>query len=120
MTWVFHQDTGTMDSPSGTRFQGWAGQREGKNNPAMQGVPNTGPLPRGGYTIGEPHSSPHTGPYTMDLAPDSGNDMLGRGDFRVHGAAVENPELSSEGCIIMPRPAREAIWESGDHKLQVV
>jgi hypothetical protein len=32
---------------------GWAGQREGKNNPAMQNVHNIGPLPVGTYTISE-------------------------------------------------------------------
>lgn len=103
-----------------TRSVGWAGQGNGKNNPAMQNVAKTGPLPVGKYIIGQPHDSPRTGPYTMDLTPSPSNTMFGRSDFRIHGAAKENPELSSEGCIIMPHSVREKIWESGDRELEVI
>jgi hypothetical protein len=121
MGWNFKQGSGLLWNDDGTvRSVGWAGQREGKNNPAMQDVPKTGPLPVGEYTINEPHDSPHTGPYTMDLTPSPNNNMFGRDDFRIHGAAFEHPELSSEGCIIMPKPVREKIWTSGDRKLTVV
>jgi Protein of unknown function (DUF2778) len=119
--WNFKQSTGQMRDAGGKEIAvGWAGQREGKNNPTMQGVAGVGPLPQGQYTIGEPHESPHTGPYTMDLTPDPSNNMLGRSVFRIHGAAFEHPELSSEGCIIMPRYVREMIWNSGDHTIEVV
>ncbi len=118
---TFQQSKGLLWSQDGSiRTIGWAGQRDGKNNPNMQDVPKTGPLPQGSYTIGAPHDSPHTGKYTMDLTPASDNNMFGRSDFRIHGAAFENPELSSEGCIIMPRPVREKIWASGDRTLQVI
>lgn len=118
---TFQQSKGLIWSADGKiRSIGWAGQRDGKNNPIMQDVSKTGPLPCGTYTIGEPHDSPHTGKYTMDLTPDPTNNMFGRADFRIHGAAFENPELSSEGCIIQPRPVREAIWASGDRRLQVI
>ena len=33
---------------------GYSGHGEGKNNPAMQKVPNVGPIPVGKYTIGQP------------------------------------------------------------------
>jgi hypothetical protein len=118
--WTFKQSTGAMSDVQGVLEIGWAGQREGRNNPAMQSVHNEGPLPQGTYTIGEPHDSPHTGPYTMDLTPSLSNNMFGRSEFRIHGAALHDPDLSSDGCIIIPRPAREKIWESGDHELEVI
>jgi len=119
--WTYQQSTTKLQSPTGiiTSF-GWAGQGDGKNNPAMQGVKGIGPLPVGVYTIGEPHDSPHTGPYTMDLTPDPSNNMLGRSDFRIHGASYMRPELSSEGCIIQPREIRENIWNSGDRTIEVI
>ena len=119
--WRFQQSTGKLFGPSGaTVAEGWAGQRAGINNPAMQDQPGLGPLPQGTYTIGDPHDSPHTGPYTMDLTPDPNNNMFGRSEFRIHGAAKIDPQLSSEGCIIMPRPVRENIYNSGDRQIEVV
>jgi hypothetical protein len=56
----------------------------------------------------------------MDLDPDPANEMFGRSAFRIHGAALENPELSSDGCIIQQRSVREAVWNSGDHQLEVI
>lgn len=121
MSWKFKQANGLLTSEDGNvSVKGWAGQREGFNNPAMQDVHNTGPLPQGTYAIGAPHDSPHTGPYTMDLTPSPNNNMFGRSSFRIHGAAKTHPELSSEGCIIMPRPIRETIWNSGDRTIEVI
>jgi hypothetical protein len=119
--WTYQQSTAKLQSPTKviTTF-GWAGQGAGKNNPAMQNVHNVGPLPVGTYTISEPHDSPRTGPYTMNLIPDPSNNMLGRADFRIHGASKTNPELSSEGCMIQPRVIRENIWNSGDRTLVVI
>ena len=99
---------------------GWAGHSQGKNNPDMQNVKSIGPLPQGWYTIMPPHDNPHTGPYTMDLVPDKENKMFGRDLFRIHGAALHNPEMSSDGCIVQIRTVRESIWNSGYHRLQVI
>jgi hypothetical protein len=99
---------------------GWAGQGEGKNNPDMDNVPKIGPLPAGFYTILDPHDSPATGKYTMNLVPDSSNDMKGRSLFRIHGASASHPETSSEGCIVQPHDARLAGWNEGDHQLEVL
>ena len=120
--WVYEIRTGRMykDGSAVVVGIGWAGQGAGKNNPDMQGVENIGPLPVGFYTFTEPYDNPKTGPYTMNLIPDPKNNMLGRKDFRIHGAAFVNPELSSEGCIIQPRSVRSMLWNSGDHGLQAV
>ena len=118
--WQFVQSTGNVSRDGVIVAQGWAGQGEGRNNPELQCVPNLGPLPRGLYAITAPYLNPHTGPYTMNLVPDVGNQMCGRGDFRIHGAAYQHPELSSHGCIILVRPIREQIWASNDHNITVV
>ena len=119
--WTYKQSTGEILDASGVVVgRGWAGQREGKNNPSLQHVHNVGPLPKGIYSIGKPYDSPHTGLYTMALTPDPSNEMFGRSEFRIHGAAYTNPELSSDGCIIQIHPVRQAIWESNDHDIQVV
>jgi len=34
--------------------------------------------------------------------------------------SIEHPGAASEGCIIVARPIREQVWESGDRKLQVI
>ena len=118
--WIFTQKTGQIAQDAKVVAAGWAGQGKGKNNPDMQDVESIGPLPCGLYTIQAPHDNPHTGPFTMDLIPDPTNQTFGRKDFRIHGAAFKDPELSSEGCIIQARSVRERIWASGDRKLQVV
>lgn len=127
--WLYEQRTGKIYRKYENGFlicrgTGWAGQDnangKGKNNPDLESVGKTGPLPCGWYTIGDPHDSPHTGPYTMDLTPDPENEMFGRSLFRMHGPAVSHPELSSEGCIVLIRSVREQVHESGLRRLEVV
>jgi hypothetical protein len=86
------------------------------NNPDKQNVPNVGPLPRGLYIIGRAYAHPHLGPVVMNLTPDAANEMFGRSDFRIHGAAYVHPELSSHGCIIQPKDVRIRI-DMGDERL---
>lgn len=118
---VYEQRTGRWFAQDGTLLgTGWAGQGAGKNNPAMQNVAKTGPLPCGVYTIEQPHDDPHTGKYTMNLIPDPANEMFGRSAFRIHGIAESHPELSSEGCVVQIRTVREKIWSSGDRQVRVI
>jgi len=121
--WVYHITEHVMTSQDGLkRFDGYSGAgysfSEGRNNAGMEDVVGRGPIPIGWYSIGEPHHSPTTGPYTMNLDPQPGTDTLGRSAFRIHGNNAEND--ASHGCIILPPDARRAIWESGDHTLQVI
>ena len=99
----------------------WAGIGQGKNNPDMQHVSNTGPLPRGWYTIGDPEDA-STGPYSLRLTPVPGTDMFGRSHFLIHGAAKDPAQRGNEshGCIIAPRAVRVSIHERGIKYLQVV
>lgn len=121
--WVYSISKGIMrHGVSGQVFAGYSGAghslAEGRNNPAMQYMPNIGPIPVGDYAIGEPHDSPNTGPFTMNLDPLPGTDTRGRSAFRIHGNNEEDD--ASHGCVILNRPARKAVWESGDHVLRVI
>ena len=121
MPWIYEQLTGRLlKQGNGLMATGYSGAGEGKNNPTEETVQNYGPIPEGFYDIQQPIDSPAHGPYALPLFPDAGNTMFGRSGFLIHGDSIERPGQASEGCIIMPRFARERIWESGDHRLQVV
>src|ERR1700692_2709301 len=115
--------TGRWLDPSGALLTvGYSGNGDGFNNPEMEDVPNIGPLPEGIYLIGAPVNTVRHGPDAMPLKPDVANVMYGRGDFMIHGDEVLHPgaHLASQGCIIMAKSARDAIWASGDRALYVV
>jgi hypothetical protein len=120
--WTYEQKTGRLRDANGkTVAFGYAGNGEGKNNPDMQNVPNIGPLPQGIYAmVSMSLSTPKHGPYVIFLNPDKSNEMFGRSLFRVHGDKVGAPGTASEGCIIVGRLVREALWESNDHTIKVV
>lgn len=116
--WIWDQSAGTM-TRDGSTYRGYSGHELGKNNPNMQDAKAIGPLPRGGYKMTGIGRSPNTGPNTITLVQTSG-DTCGRGDFRIHGDSIEHPGDASHGCIILPPQVRIAIWNSGDHELQVI
>lgn len=120
MTWRFDQSSGELSRDGKFISRAYAGHGWGKNNPAAEAAPNIGPIPRGLWTICEPHDSPNTGPYTMDLTPKDGTDTLGRSAFRIHGDSIAHPGEASHGCIIAAHAIRTAIWTSEDHDLEVV
>jgi hypothetical protein len=122
---TYHQSTGEMFDPNGKLLaKGYAGGNEGKNkeginNPAMQDIKKIGPLPQGTYTFGKVVLQSHLGPFAIPLLPYSTNEMFGRGDFYIHGDTTPSGN-ASEGCIIMPRAVRNALYASTDHTLKVV
>jgi hypothetical protein len=92
---------------------GWAGNNEGKNNPAMQDVHDVGPLPRGLYYIGPPLRESYLGPYAMPLSPHPNNQMFGRDGFYIHGAAMDPEKRGQEsrGCIVQMHDVRVNLWD---------
>jgi len=136
MAWIYEQKTGLLRHPNddstcpGTAngpgacdcvARGYSGaEPDGKNNPAMESVPDVGPIPRGEYQIGVPHDTDSHGPFVMSLTPAPANEMFGRAGFLMHGDSVHAPGTASRGCVILPRPIRERVWNSNDHRLQVV
>jgi Protein of unknown function (DUF2778) len=119
---TYSQTTGEMrtavDVLLGT---GYAGHGAGVNNPTMQSIHNTGPLPQGIYAIAPPVNTATHGPYVMWLTPDPANEMFGRSGFGIHADEIANPgkRLASTGCIVMSNQARLAIWETADRQLRV-
>jgi hypothetical protein len=126
MTWTFEQSTGRLIDPDGNvAASGYAGGNcgnnpEGKNNPNLQHEHSVGPLPAGVYTFTQYVDHAHLGPFTILLEPDPDNEMFGRSAFRMHGDSMSHPGCASEGCIIMPRHVREAVFASDDHTITVV
>jgi len=118
--WTWHQSSGELLHDDKLVGKGYAGNGAGKNNPAMQDVKNTGPLPQGWYTIGPPKDRAKLGPYVLKLTPAKENEMYGRSAFLIHGDSKRAPGTASDGCIILMPALRIQIWESGDHDLTVV
>ncbi len=58
--WTYAQTTGELQRDDKLVATGYSGNGPGKNNPAMEDVPNVGPIPSGDWTIAGParrHSS---------------------------------------------------------------
>lgn len=123
----YSQSLGTLTLVDGDQTipvgKGWAGNHEGKNNPAMQEVPCVGPLPQGHYTL-QPWEAyhGHLGPLVSFLKPDPANEMFGRGDFFIHGPAMSPASYGQEskGCIVMARDVRQNLSDLGITSLEVV
>lgn len=119
MTWFYSQAKGIVKRDEDIVACGYSGNGECKNKPEKQHVHNKGPIPRGRYTIGKPYDTVEHGPYVLRLTPDDENTMHGRGGFLIHGDSRATPGMASEGCIILDRKTREAIFTSGDRDLEV-
>jgi hypothetical protein len=129
LDWVYSQSTGQVshvDNQTGETTSvgtGYAGHGEGVNNPNMQNVPNTGPIPQGTYTI-DPQQNNTTGsgtslPASMRLTPKDGTNTFGRGGFLIHGDNKRKNKSASEGCVILDRTIRNQIGNSDDDVLRV-
>lgn len=119
--WTYSQKTGDLEQDGTHVATGYSGAGEGKNNPTLQNVHNVGPIPQGDWTItGPPVNSEDHGPFVLRLNPVSGTETFGRSGFLMHGDSKEHPGRASEGCVILPRPIREQVWNSNDRDLKVV
>ena len=123
MGWHYNQKTGWLDKDgilvSKTCYSGFG---EGLNNPALEAVPNVGPIPCGDWVIsGPPFNDPEHGPYCLRLYPTNGNLAFGRSGFLVHGDEREHPgeHLASHGCIVADYQTRYRLYQSGDGNLTV-
>jgi hypothetical protein len=121
LAWSYAQKTGELQQDGKHVATGYSGAGVGKNNPEMQQVHNVGPIPQGDWTIvGPPVNTTEHGPYVLSLKPAGDTNTFGRSGFLMHGDSIQSPGSASEGCIIMPRPVREEVWNSGDRDLKVV
>lgn len=120
LDWQYSQSTGRLSHNGSSVATGYSGNGLGLNNPAMQGAPNSGPIPQGTWTIGSAYNSPNTGPRTLMLTPAPGTNALGRSAFRIHGDNGRGNQSASKGCIIVGPSVRNQIIDSGDNVLVVV
>ncbi len=125
MGWKYDQSAGELSHNGVVVAHGYSGAGAGKNNPAMEHVRATGPIPRGHWKIRAPYNSNAVGPYVLPVwAVDGHLDDVhagtGRSAFRIHGDSVRAPGTASKGCIIVSRAVRHQIWQSGDRDLEVV
>ena len=120
--WTWRQSDGALLDSNGTLVSnGYSGAGRGKNRTDYESVPDQGPIPRGEWTIVSltVEETEH-GPYVLRLAPSGQTNTFGRSGFLIHGDSLQHPGEASKGCIILPRPIRERIWQSGDRQLTVV
>ena len=116
---TYSQGLGVLSCKDGFLVTGYAGFETGKNNPAMDNVKNIGPLPRGVYRIvPEPFDHAKCGKYCIRLTPEPANVMHGRSGFLIHGDNGKG--TASNGCIILPRHARESIVREKYTEIEVV
>ena len=125
LDWQYSQSTGQLihiDANGNTTIigVGYAGNGQGVNNPAMQNIPNVGPIPQGDYDIGQQKNSPNTGPGILPLTPRPSTNTYGRSDFQIHGDNAQGNQSASQGCVILNRNIRNQIANSGDNVLRVV
>lgn len=114
---TYHQATGDMYFGSAKIGTGHSGRDQGRNNPAMEGVHDVGPLPRNEYEIAAESSHVILGIVAMRLTPVGTGEMYGRAGFFIHA-----PELS-EGCIVLDLNTRCTVAEAvrkGKDRLLVV
>lgn len=120
---TYEQSTGNfLDSAGNLIGVGYSGNGPEMNSPESQNVRDHGPLPQGWYTVEPPHVDEQTGPVSMNLVPDPGNEMFGRSAFLIHGDNAALDHTASDGCIVMAHEYRVAIAAAvlaGDNRLQV-
>lgn len=118
--WIYDSTTGALAWGMAPAGEGYSGHGDGLNNPALQAVPDVGPIPRGLYKIGSFFTDPEKGPIVACLIPLADTNTYGRSGFMLHG---DNPAMNhsaSLGCVILPHDVRQQIAVSGDTDLQVI
>jgi len=119
MAWVYVQFNGHLYRPGGSLAcrSGYSGYGFGKDNPAMEAVPNMGPIPVGLYSIGPPGNIAGR-QFAMRLEAIV-SWITWRDGFLIHGDSRSHPGEASEGCIIVPLNVRVEIAASDDKELEV-
>jgi Protein of unknown function (DUF2778) len=120
--WVYEIVSGRWSRAGALLAVGYSGAPGFVNDPTKISVPNQGPIPVGLYTISPPRNTLDHGPEAMPLAPDLANQMFGRFGFWCHGDNEHDPGTASEGCVILPRFARDRIAEGlvTNNRVQVI
>ncbi len=102
----------------------YSGSGAGRNNPAMQGVKNVGPVPQGEWNVSGVQQTLHEKAHSnvLRLQPAPGTNTYNRSDILVHGD--NDTGTASKGCIIAPRQTRAVLQntytQGGQVRINVV
>ena len=88
---------------------GYSGRGVYRDDPGATKEVANGPIPVGSYMCSKPVPHPRLGPQAVYLTPRYGTPMFGRTEFFVHGDNSKGDYSASNGCIILPRSARDLI-----------
>lgn len=120
---VYDQTSGCMyvadnEDARALLCRGYSGYGVHRNEPKSEALRSLGPIPRGMWTVVFKGHHPRLGPCVFALKP-VGHKAHGRTEFFIHGDNSRADGTASTGCIIAPRPAREAIRALGVRALLV-
>ena len=118
MPWQYSQSSGQLKHDGVLVDTGYSGIGIGKNNPDTENKKNTGPIPRGTWSMGQAYAS-NKGKFTIPLKPVN-HSAHKRTAFLIHGDSIANPGTASHGCIILPLQTRKVLSDSNDKILNVV
>jgi len=119
--WTYTSFNGNLSHDGNFVGFGYSGNTTGLDNPDEENVAMVGPIPRGDWTIGAFFDDiGGKGPVVAHLTANDGTNTFGRSGFMIHGDNASLNHTASEGCIILGRPYRQQISDSGDTDLQVV
>lgn len=101
---------------------GYSGDQFHTNDPGAEEKVAKGPIPRGVWSMAMAGTHPTLGPVCIRLSPKEVPSLRasGRSGFLIHGDNSRRDFTASQGCIILPRPAREAIRALGCKVLTVM
>ena len=117
---TYAQKTGELQQDSTHVATGYSGSGSG-NNPAMQNVADVGPIPAGDWTIaGHPPTPPVMVHTFCNFSRTPKPRPSAAADSSCMATPKRHPGSASEGCVILPRDAREQVWNSGDRDLEMV
>ena len=100
---TYSQSTGKLTADGKLLALCYAGRENGINNPEMDHIKSTGPLPKGHYYL-EIKLGTKLGPIVFKLNPSKGNVMKGRSAFYIHWDNGMHNMSASEGCIVPIAP----------------
>ena len=121
MSWTYKVASGVLLDANGRAVAtGYSGNGGSMNNPAAENVQGHGPIPEGQWMIGSFFDDPGgKGPIVAHLIPEDVPELGDRSGFMIHGDNAQLNHTASDGCIILPRFARQMIANSGDVTLIV-
>ena len=114
MSWGYNQQSGIITHNDEYMGVGYSGYPPNVNNPKAQGIIDSGPIPKGTYTITFIGNTDTHGPFVLGLIPAKANVMFGRSGFLMHSDSIMHPGFASKGCIICLTSLRQLIWLSKD------